>query len=352
MSGERVHRISHAVDVAAPAGVVYALVADPVRWPLYFPANVHVEQLDYDGTQERLRMWVLADGQVRSWISSRVQDAARRTVTYQQDLLMEPAASMGGTWTITEDGPQRCRLHLEHAFSAVGDRPESVAWLTRATSANARADLDSLRTVAQRFGRLDALTLSFEESLRVNGPPELLYSFLYDVLNWSTRLPHVAGVEVDEPRAGIQNVTMQVHRPPTPAPATAAPAPAAAVRTVRSVRVCFPHAQRIVFKELDPGGLLAAHRGEWSVLPDPGGVTVSAQHHVVLREDALPPAAGPAHLRSTDAPRSARAARREHEALTQVRRQVCQELGRDSRSVLQAARAHAESAIRAYALPR
>ncbi|GHE90050.1 hypothetical protein GCM10018785_66290 [Streptomyces longispororuber] len=149
----------------------------------------------------------------------------------------------------------------------------------------------------------------------------------------------MAGARVEEPQAGIQKVTLRVHRPAAPA------------RTVRSVRVCFPHAQRIVFKELQPRGLLAAHRGEFSVVPDPGGVTLSAQHHVVLREEALPGAAGPARLRSTDVPHSARAARREQEALTQVRRQVREELGRDSRSVLQAARAHAESAM-AHALPR
>ncbi len=70
----RVHRTTHSVQVDAAAGVVYGLISDAVQWPLYFPPNVNVERLEFDGTHERLRMWATANGEVRSWISERVQD--------------------------------------------------------------------------------------------------------------------------------------------------------------------------------------------------------------------------------------------------------------------------------------
>ncbi|KUF19100.1 aromatase/cyclase [Streptomyces silvensis] len=319
MSGERVHRVSHAVEVAAPAGVVYGLIADAVQWPLYFPANVHVERLDYDGVRERLRMWVVADGQVKSWTSSRVQDPARRTVTYRQEQLMEPAASMGGTWSVTELGAERCRLAIDHAFSATGDRPEDLAWLERATRANARADLSSLQDIARRWSRLDQLVLSFEERLRVHGPAELLYGFLYEAADWSQQVPYVTGVDLDETQAGIQKITMGVRGED------------GGEEQVTSVRVCFPHAGRIVFKEPDPRGPVAAHCGEWLIDPDESGVTVIAQHHVVLCEDTLARTAP-----GTDAAT----------ALNRARRQVRARLARESGTLMELAREHAETAVR------
>ncbi|MFE2611978.1 hypothetical protein ACFXDI_53990, partial [Streptomyces mirabilis] len=57
----RVHACEHTVRVAAPAGVVYGMLADAARWPVFLPSVVHVERLDFDGVQERLRMWELAD---------------------------------------------------------------------------------------------------------------------------------------------------------------------------------------------------------------------------------------------------------------------------------------------------
>ncbi|MFH8797511.1 SRPBCC family protein [Streptomyces sp. NPDC017941] len=326
MPDERVHRVSHAVEVEAPAGVVYGLIADAVQWPLYFPANVHVERLDYDGVHERLRMWVVADNQVKSWTSRRVQNPARRTVTYQQEQLMHPAASMGGTWSVTELGPRRSRLAIDHAFSAVDDRPDHLAWLERATRANARADLDSLQDIARRFLRLPELVLSFEESMRVQGPAELVYGFLYEAADWSAQVPHITRVDLDETQAGIQKITMGVRGGD------------GSEQDVESVRVCFPHAGRIVFKEVRPRGPLAAHCGEWLVDPDESGVTVVARHHVVLAEDALQrtrPAAG--GLSS---------------GLSRARRQIRARLGHDSRILMELAREHAETAVRHLATPR
>lgn len=314
--GERVRRLSHAVDVAAPAGVVYGLIADAERWPLYFPPNVYVERLDFDGVRERLRMWCLADGQVKSWTSGRIQDSAQRRISFHQDQIMAPAESMGGVWSVQPLGPDRCRLTVEHEFTAVGDRPEDVAWLEQATIANAHSDLRSLRFLAERWARLDELVLSFEESVRVKGPAELVYGFLYEVADWPGQVPHVRRVDLAEPQVGVQKVTMSLA------------AADGGTHTVESVRVCFPHAGRIVHKDTATRKLVAAHCGEWSLVPDERGVTVVSQHHVVLREKDI------ARTLGTGA------------TLEDARHHVRAQLGYESLQTLRLARQHAESAVR------
>ncbi|MDN0197924.1 SRPBCC family protein [Streptomyces sp. S.PNR 29] len=316
MPGERVSRLSHAVDVAAPAGVVYGLIADAERWPLYLPPNVYVERLDFDGVRERLRMWVLADQQIKSWTSDRVQDPARRRVSFRQDLIMEPAESMGGTWWVQALAPDRCRLTINHEFTAVHDRPEDVAWLERATVDFARLGLKSLRFLAERWQRLDELVLSFEEQVRIKGPAELVYGFLYEVADWPGQVPHVRRVELAEPHVGVQEVTMDLAGSD------------GASDTVRSVRVCFPHAGRIVHKDTVPRKLIAAHCGEFSLVPDATGLTVLSQHHVVLREKDIEQVLGAGAT------------------VQDARRRVRADLGLESLQILRLAQKHAESAVR------
>ncbi|MEV0254609.1 SRPBCC family protein [Streptomyces sp. NPDC050732] len=395
MPGECVHRLTHTAEVAAPAPVVYALIADPERWPLFLPRTVYAQRLDFDGVNERLRVWSLADGQVASWISHRVQDAVGRCITFRQGPLMAPATSMTGRWSVRALEGGRCRLTLEHEFTAARERPQDAVWLGEVTADNSRSALRSLQFVAERWARLEQLALSFAETVRVKGPPELVYDFLYDVADWPGQLPHVRRAVVEVPQAGIQKVALDLTAPgsphtapdsprtrldspragldgprtdfggpgpapdgpapgsphtapdsprtglggPGPAPDDPAPdgpvsaglgcGPGAGVGvTVAGIRICFPHAGRIVHKATVPRPLLAAHCGEWSVLPDERGVTVVAQHHVILREDRVEQVLGAGTT------------------LAEARRQVRAELGRDSRQTLQLARRHAESAIR------
>jgi aromatase len=309
-------RMSHEIEVDAPPGVVYGLVADTVRWPMFFPHHVHVERPEFDGTRERVRMWVVADGQVKSWTAVRVLDAERRRITFGQHMIMPPAQFMGGTWTVDDLGAGRSLLTMGHEFSAADDRPDDMAWLERATVAEARSDLESIRFFAERWGRLDSLVVSSTESVRVKGPAELVYAFLYEIADWQGQVPHVARVELEEAQAGVQKVVMDVR------------APDGGVRTVESVRVCFPHAGRIVHKQFPVPGLVASSTGEWSVLPDETGVTVVAEHHVVLREEAVEQALGAGAT------------------VTDARRYVQAELSRESHEILELARRHAESAIR------
>jgi aromatase len=138
MANQQVHRTVHEVETDAPADVVYGFIADTSTWPLYFPPNVHVEQLERDGNTERLRMWATANGQVKSWTSRRVLDPEQRRIEFRQEVSAAPVESMGGTWIVEDLGGERSKLTLLHDFTVAGDRAEDVEWVERATDTNSR----------------------------------------------------------------------------------------------------------------------------------------------------------------------------------------------------------------------
>ncbi|WP_328222119.1 aromatase/cyclase [Streptomyces sp. NBC_00310] len=312
MTGERVHRTSHSIEVAAPAGVVYGLISDAVRWPLLLPSTVHVERLEFDGTNERLRMWATAGSQVRSWISTRVQDPRTRCVQFCQQHLQAPVRTMNGTWVVEERPGGSSLLTLLHDFTVHGDRAEDVAWTERALGVNSPAELGSLRSLAERWTRFDELVLSFEDAVAIDAPVEPVYDFLYRVGDWPRRIPHVSRLELTEDTPGVQVVTMDTLT-------------ADGLVTTASLRLCFPHAGRIVYKQTVTPALMQAHTGEWNVLHGEHGVMAVAQHSVLLREEAVRRVLGP------DAD------------LAQARRHVREALGRNSTATLHLARRHAES---------
>ncbi|TJZ52118.1 cyclase [Streptomyces piniterrae] len=310
------HRTSHQIDVAAPAGVVYGLIADAVRWPLFLAPNVHVEPLDLEGSEQRLRVWTLANGRVTSWVTRRRLDPCARRIDFRQEMSAPPVESMSGTWSVEQLPDGSARLTLLHAFSVAGDRAEDVAWVERARDANTRAQLANLKELAERWTVLDDLVLTFEDAVRVNGPAELVYDFLYRAGDWPEVLPHLKRVDLVEDVSGIQMLSADTVMAD------------GREHTIRSVRVCFPHGGRIVHKLTEPPALIAAHAGEWSVEPDETGVTVIAQHHVVLREQDIAPVLG------------------EGAGLAAARRYVRHTLGRASTTILGLAKRHAESAVR------
>jgi aromatase len=316
VTNEHVHRTSHSVEVAAPAGVVYGLISDAVRWPLFFPENVHVERLEFDGTNERLRMWSTADGRVRSWLSQRVQDPRTRCVEFHQTHPQLPVTTMRGTWLVEERTGGTSVLTLLHDFAVHGDGAAEAAWVEQVLDVNSRAELANLRSLAERWTKLDELVLSFEDTVRIDASAEHVYDFLYRVADWPKLVPHVSRLELTEDIPGVQLMSMDTLTADGSA------------HTTESVRICFPHAGRIVYKQTATPALMEAHTGEWNVVSDENGVTAVAQHSVVLREEAVEQVLGA----GAD--------------LGRARRYVREALGRNSTATLHLARQYAESLTR------
>ncbi len=319
-----VHRMAQHTEVDAPAGVLYGLIADALRWPVFLPPTVHVEQLEFDGESERLRMWVTANDEIRSWTTRRVLDPVAHRVDFRQEVLPRPVTSMGGSWSVEPRGPERSLVTLRNDFSVDGNARADVDWVRRATTANSRAALANLRGLAERWRRLDDLVLSFEDTTRVDAPVEPVYDFLHRFGDRPDAVPGATGIDIAEQAPGVQLMTVRLNG----ADGTA--------RTTESVRIGFPHAGRIVYKDVrdsEQPALLAAHAGEWSVEPEPWGtgVTVVARHHAVLDEDGVRERYGD----GADAVRLAREALRAR-------------LARESAAALRLAKEHAEEALAAH----
>ncbi|MGW7256796.1 aromatase/cyclase [Streptomyces sp. NPDC054834] len=311
MSSQRMHSSRHTVSVAAPAGVVYGLLADAPRWPVFLPSHVHVERTRFDGHEEHLRVWDVHADHVRSSVARRVLRPQLRSIDFEQEDTFLPGAPTSGSWTVEAEGEERSLVTLRH------DRPSGPGEPPGALEADVRAQLAVLRETAEHWEKLDELLLSFEDSVHVEGPLELVYDFLYRIEDWVELIPHVEWAGVTEDQPGVQVAALDTCATET-----------GETVTTETVRLCFPHAGRIVYKETVTPELIAAHIGEWYLDPDESGVRVVSAHHVMLREEAVEAVLGEGAL------------------LVDARRYVREWLGRAGTEALALAKWHAESAVR------
>ncbi|MFF0074185.1 aromatase/cyclase [Streptomyces sp. NPDC005494] len=274
------HHTEHTVTVAAPAGRVHDLIVDVGRWPETFPPTVHVEYVERGATEEVIRIWATANGEVKSWTSRRRLDHDRLRVTFRQEVSQHPVAAMGGEWIVEALDDTRTRVRLLHDFRAVGDDPGHVEWIERAIDRNSGAELDALRAAAERAEDPGGLTLTFEDTVEVPGGLKEVYAFVDEADRWPERLPHVAGTVLEEDVPGVQTLEMETL------------APDGSTHTTRSVRICFPD-ERIVYKQLRTPALMTAHTGRWLFEEDADGARVTSVHTVVLNEEAVPAVLGP-----------------------------------------------------------
>ncbi|RJQ86839.1 aromatase/cyclase [Amycolatopsis panacis] len=275
------HHTEHRIDIDAPAGLVYRIIADATEWPRHFTPTVHVDQSELDGQTERLHIWANANGQLKNWTSLRELDERAGRIRFRQEVSAPPVASMGGEWIVSERSAERATLVLTHDFAAVDDDPAGVEWITKATNGNSDTELANIKALAERWERMDRLAFDFEDSVLVRAPRERAYHFLDRVDLWPDRLPHVARLQLREDVPGVQHMSMDTK------------AKDGSTHTTESVRVCFPEA-RIVYKQLVPPALLTTHTGVWTFEDTVDGVLVTSAHTVVLNEANIGTVPGPA----------------------------------------------------------
>ncbi|WP_433226638.1 aromatase/cyclase [Microtetraspora malaysiensis] len=312
MSKLATHHDEHAITVLAPAEVIYDMIADVTRWPLTFTPTVHAEQLQRTGDEELIRLWALANNEVKTWTSRRVLDRTGRRVRFRQEVSQPPVAAMGGEWVLEPLSERRTRVLLTHDFQAIDDDPAGVDWIKKAVDRNSLSELNRLKQAAEAAGDLAELTVSFEDSIQIDGGVDDVYAFLYAAKEWPRRLPHVARLDLTEDTPDIQVMEMDT---------TAANG---SVHTTKSVRVCFPRS-RIVYKQTELPALMSAHIGEWSLHAQGGAVTATSRHTVMIKRDAV------AALLGEDA------------TTREARDLVRQSLSKNSMTTLEHAKAFAES---------
>ncbi|GAA2719539.1 MULTISPECIES: nuclear transport factor 2 family protein [Streptomyces] len=304
------HETRHEIVVAAAPEVVFDLIADTKRWPMRFPPNVHVERLEGDDREERIRIWATANDEVKTWTSRRFLDRPGLKVSFHQEEPHAPVAAMSGAWLLQPLDGGRTKVVFTHSFDAVGNGPDDVAWIRRAIDTNTGAELAALRDAAESTHGEQEFT--FDDTVRCDGSPRDAYDFICAADRWEEELPHVARAAMTEEIPHVQVLEMDTRTAD------------GSTHTTRSVRVCFP-AERIVYKQMRTPALMAAHTGEWLFEEDGDGCRITSRHTVRIDPRAVPGVLGP------------------QATVDDARRMVREALGRNSRTTL----AHAASRARA-----
>lgn len=280
------HRTEHRRVIAAPAPVVYELVADVTLWPVVFGPTVHVHHLRRAPAEERFELWATVNGEVSQWTSRRTLDAERMRVAFAREVSRPPIARMGGEWRIRALPDGRTEAVLLHHFTPAEDTRDAVRWIESALDANSDAELGRLAQVAEPLAArglsLADVAFSFTDTRRLDGDPAAAYAFLERAELWPERLPHVARVRLDEPSPGIQRLEMDTE--------TGDGEP----HTTSSLRVC-RRPEWISYKQQLTPRLLLGHSGLWTVgRDDEGRAVLSSRHTVLLDPEAVAGADGAA----------------------------------------------------------
>jgi aromatase len=271
--------VEHEITVHAPAGEVYALIADVENWPRLFPPSVYVERIEVTGSNERIRIWATANGEVKSWTSVRALDPEAMRITFRQEVSSPPVASMGGTWIVEETSPDVSRIRLLHDYRAVDDDPEALDWIEQAVDRNSRSELSALKANVELATGSADLVMTFEDTVEIEGSASDVYDFLNEANLWPERLPHVARSSLVEETSGVQILEMDTRTKD------------GATHTTKSVRVCFPH-RLIAYKQIGLPALMTAHLGQWHLQETADGVRVTSQHTVAINEENVPAVLG------------------------------------------------------------
>lgn len=275
--------VEHDITVHADAADVYRMLAEVTNWPRLFPPSVYVDQLSRDGDTERIRIWATANGTAKNWVSRRILDPAALRITFWQEVSAAPVAEMSGTWIVERMGDGATRLRLRHEYRAIDDDPDGLAWIDRAVDSNSRAELPGLKAAVELATRHERLTMSFADTVRINGSAKDVYDFVNDAHLWSERLPHVASVKLTEDTPGLQVLRMDTRTRD------------GSVHTTESVRVCFPH-HKIAYKQTTLPALMTLHTGYWLFeedAADPAVVLATSQHTVIINEANITAVLGP-----------------------------------------------------------
>jgi aromatase len=270
----------HEITVGAPAATVYRLLAEVENWPRLFTPTIHVDRVEQDGNQERIRIWATANGTAKSWTSRRTLDPEGLRIDFRQEVSAPPVAAMGGAWIVEPLPGGRSRVRLLHDYRAVDDDPAHLEWIDQAVDRNSRAELAGLRANVELAQGDEELVFSFADTVRIDGSAKDVYDFINEADRWKERLPHVAAVSLTEESPGLQVLEMDTL------------SKNGTVHTTKSYRVTFPY-QRIAYKQVTLPALMTVHTGCWTFEPTADGVAATSQHTVVLNTENITRILGP-----------------------------------------------------------
>nr|AAG30197.1 cyclase [Streptomyces sp. R1128] len=153
--------VEHTVTVAAPADLVWEVLADVLGYADIFPPTEKVEILEEGQGYQVVRLHVDVAGEINTWTSRRDLDPARRVIAYRQLETAPIVGHMSGEWRAFTLDAERTQLVLTHDFvtRAAGDDglvagkltpDEAREMLEAVVERNSVADLNAVLGEAER----------------------------------------------------------------------------------------------------------------------------------------------------------------------------------------------------------
>jgi C7-C12 aromatase (ARO/CYC) len=261
--------VRQTATVAAPAQLVFGLVAEVQNWYQFHRPSVHAEPAGrQEGVECFRHWWVTDDHTVRTWRGQwRFYRAAGR-ISYEFDPPEPGAAGLRGCWAFRPVSDSTTEVVVEQDPWREGAYDASRAEL------DLRELLESVASAAEHDEERRDLVVDFEDPLFAAGSLNDAYAYLYEADKWPERIPHVSRLLLREDVPNIQFFDMD----------TAAPDGSA--HTTRSVRICLP-GDKIVYKQIKLPALLEGHSGHWKFTPTREGFVLAARHTATIKHSAL-----------------------------------------------------------------
>ncbi|MFF3349286.1 SRPBCC family protein [Streptomyces sp. NPDC002779] len=270
-----VHEVEHRAEVAAPAALVYRLLADVAHWPRLFPNIAHMERFSGDGTRERVGVWLISGDRVFPWVALRTLRPGELRVDYRQETTQAPVADMGGSWIVEPLSERTCRVRLLHDCRPASDEAAVLEFIADTLDRNSTAELAAFKEAAEREAADERLVVEIEDTARIDGSVADVYEFLADAAAWPGRIPHIVSVDARDGGENVQLLDWVTHTE------------RGVDHPSKVVRVCFPP-ERIAYRHLLIPPLAAVHTGCYTVTADGDGTLVSSRHTVVLAQGGVP----------------------------------------------------------------
>lgn len=172
--------------VPVVAEELFGLVADASRWPVLFPATVHVRQLDRQERAERAEVWESADGGTYTRTLRRVVNADRLHIAFSWDeplpaphprrAARPPYHELAGEWRFRPLVGGGTEVVLRQRYTLDEDGSDAAARAAEAVGCDSARWLAALRRVAGLGWPVAQLLFSVSEEVSLPRPIDEVYA--------------------------------------------------------------------------------------------------------------------------------------------------------------------------------